>query len=362
MHFSSPFLFRSFQATLLFLVLSFQGVAQAPSFAWAKSAGGGYTYGIGVAVDGSGNSYITGYFYGTATFGSTTLTSSGAEEVFIAKYDASGSVLWAQKAGGTDTDTGRGIAVDGSGNSYVTGSFRGSTTFGSTTLNSSSLDIFTAKYDASGNVLWAQKGGGTGLFDEGYGIAVDGSGNSYITGAFADTATFGSTTVTSSSFFADVFIVKYDAFGNVLWAQKAGGTNIDVGTSIAVDGSDNSYVTGVFRNTATFGSTTLNSSSNGDVFITKLGTLTGLPSDISAALPTYPNPFRTSFQLSLPGTGPATVVLTDVLGREVHRQAVAPPAAESTATISPAAHLPFGVYGLQIMQDGAVKQGKVLKE
>jgi hypothetical protein len=94
-----------------------------------------------IAVDAGGNSYVTGIFRGNASFGTTNLTSSGSTDIFIAKYDASGNVLWAKQAGGQDIDAAKNIEVDVSGNSYITGEFQGSATFGSTTLTS------TGNYD-----------------------------------------------------------------------------------------------------------------------------------------------------------------------------------------------------------------------
>ena len=102
---------------------------------------------------------VTGFFDGSATFGAgetntTTLSSAGIFDIFVAKYDASGDLVWAKRAGGTDFDEGLGIAVDVSGNSYVTGFFAGSATFGAgetnaTTLTSAGSDeIFVAKYGA----------------------------------------------------------------------------------------------------------------------------------------------------------------------------------------------------------------------
>ena len=235
---------------------------------WTKKGGGTYSFGDSIAVDISGNIYVSGIFESSATFGSTVLTSSGGYDFFIAKYDASGNVLWAKKGGGTSTDRGNGIAVDGIGNSYVTGSFAASATIGTTVLTSSgSADVFIAKYDASGNVLWAKKGGGTGP-DIGNGIAVDSSGNSYVTGYFNVDATFGSTLLTSSGG-SDVFIAKYDASGNVSWIKKSGGTGSEVGLDIALDGLGNSYVTGHFSDTTAFGSTVLSSSGLADVLIAK---------------------------------------------------------------------------------------------
>nr|MDA3864149.1 SBBP repeat-containing protein [Deltaproteobacteria bacterium] len=149
------------------------------SLDWAVKAGGiDYDWGQGIAVDSNGNIYITGRFYGTAEFGSTTLTSAGGNGVFIAKVDSSGNYLWAVKAGGSSDDRGNGIAVDSNGNSYITGYFGGTAEFGSTTLTSAGGNgVFIAKVDSSGNYLWAVKAGGSSD-DRGNGIAVDSNGNS----------------------------------------------------------------------------------------------------------------------------------------------------------------------------------------
>src|SRR5204862_5881892 len=104
----------------------------------------------------------TGYFYGTATFGTFNITSTGAQDIFIAKYNNAGACLWAKKAGGTSADLGNGITVDNLGNVIITGEFAGTATFGSTSLTSASgsVDVFTTKLDGNGNFLWAKKGGG----------------------------------------------------------------------------------------------------------------------------------------------------------------------------------------------------------
>ncbi|HPI42519.1 MAG TPA: SBBP repeat-containing protein [Candidatus Cloacimonas acidaminovorans] len=240
---------------------------------WAKKAGGqSNDGGRSITVDDNGNSYVTGDFSGSATFGTTTLTSSGYYDydIFVAKLDINGNWLWAKKAGGQSNDGGRSITVDDNGNSYITGCFWGSATFGATTLTSSGdLDIFVAKLDINGNWLWAKQAGGTD-FDYGYGIAVDDNGNSYVTGYFRSSATFGTTTLTSSGY-EDIFVAKLDSSGNWLWAKKAGGTSYDKGYSIAVDVNGNSYVIGYFSGSATFGTTTLTSSGDTDIFISKIG-------------------------------------------------------------------------------------------
>ncbi|HOY85609.1 MAG TPA: SBBP repeat-containing protein [Candidatus Syntrophosphaera sp.] len=240
------------------------------NFLWAKHAGGAaYDEGHSIALDSSGASYVTGLFHGTADFGSTSLTSNGYNDIFVCKIDASGNFVWAKQAGGTGLDNGYGIAVDNLGNCYVTGSFNDSATFGSSTLISSgSYDIFVCKIDMNGNWHWVNKAGGTGA-DEGKSIAADGEGNIIITGYFGETAWFG-TTVFDVNGVRDVFICKIDSYGNWLWANQAGGSGDDLSISISVDYNGNSYVTGCFNGTANFGTTSLISSGSSDIFICKL--------------------------------------------------------------------------------------------
>ncbi|MEN6446019.1 MAG: SBBP repeat-containing protein [Candidatus Cloacimonas sp.] len=242
---------------------------------WAKKVGGtSNDLGKSIAVDSNGNSYITGYFNGIATFGTATLTSSGGDDIFVAKLDSSGNWLWAKKAGGTGTDEGNGIAVDANGNSYVTGYFGGrSATFGNTILTSSSMfffDIFIAKLDSKGNWLWAKKVGGEND-KEVKCIAVDAKGNSYVTGNFEGSAIIGTTNLTSNGWAPDIFVAKLDRNGNWLWAKQAGGTSKDYGYSIVVDVKGNSYVTGSFDSSnITFGTITLTSSGYGGIFVAKI--------------------------------------------------------------------------------------------
>ena len=214
---------------------------------------------------------------GTATFGNTTLTNSGGPDIFIAKYDENGNFIWVEQAGGTDSQVGQGIAVDGSGNSLVTGWFMGTATFGDTTLtNLGGSDIFVAKYDENGNFIWAVQAGGINE-EWGNGIAVDVSANILVTGSFLGSATFGDTTLTSLGG-SDIFVAKYDENGNFLWAEQAGGINNDSGYDIAVDVSGNSLVTGSFEGSAAFGNITLTSAGGADIFVAKIEHVTiGLP-------------------------------------------------------------------------------------
>ena len=243
---------------------------------WAISAGGSLNnLGEGIAVDSKGNNYVSGSFQGRTTFGNTTLTSNGNSDIFVAKVDPTGKFIWAQSAGGTLSDSGAGIAVDSVGNIYMTGAFQGTVAFGSTTLTSKgSYDIFVAKVDPKGKFIWA-KSAGEASDDFGAGISVDSTGNSYITGSFYHYATFDSKTVSSGCMIkascAEIFVAKVDPKGEFLWVNSAGGPGRDVGTAISVDGTGNSYVMGEFTVTTwgptIFGATYL---TKGDSFVAKV--------------------------------------------------------------------------------------------
>jgi len=253
---------------------------QAPDWAWAKSAGGSNDdYGKSIATDAAGNVYITGSFASDSiTFGNITLTNAYTIgcDIFIVKYNPNGNVLWAQSAGGDWFDYGTSLAIDAVGNIYLTGVYSStSINFGNYTFNNpipKAKNIFIVKYDPNGNVLWAQSADGSG---EGTGIATDIANNIYITGYFSSsTITFGNITLTNEyTVNSDIFLVKYDSNGNVLWAKSAGGISSDNSNSITIDTSGNVYITGFFDSqNITFGTITLtktNYGSNGDVFITK---------------------------------------------------------------------------------------------
>jgi Secretion system C-terminal sorting domain/Beta-propeller repeat len=258
------------------------------NFLWAKNMGGtSFDFGNSIVLDGSGNVYITGYFLGIANFnlgtGTNILTSSGGMDIFISKLDTAGNFLWVKSMGGTSGDRSNSIALDGSGNVYTTGSFQGTADFdpgaGTSNLTStgSNPDIFISKLDTAGNFLWAKSIGGTQI-DEGISIVVDGSGNVYTTGLFRGAVDFdpgvGTNNLTSAGD-RDIFVSKLDAAGNFLWAKSMGGTSIDIGSSIAVDGSGNGYITGLFFGTVDFdpgmGTSNLTSAGgSGDIFISKL--------------------------------------------------------------------------------------------
>jgi hypothetical protein len=262
----------------LMIALVFAGFAnaQVPNYLWAKGAGGnGMDNGNSVATDASGNIIVTGYFTSASiTFGTITLTnanSTGIADIFIVKYDAGGNVLWAKSAGGSDWDHGISVSTDTGGNVLLTGYFASSLiTFGTATLtNAGNFDIFLVKYDAGGNVLWAESGGGSAS-DVCNSVSTDAGGNTLLTGYFSSsTITFGTTTLTNAGN-SDMFLVKYDTGGNVLWAKSEGGSAFDKGNSVFTDTGGNILVAGFFiSSTITFGTTTLTNAGTANFFLVK---------------------------------------------------------------------------------------------
>ncbi|HSH67638.1 MAG TPA: SBBP repeat-containing protein, partial [Bacteroidia bacterium] len=250
---------------------------------WAKRAGGisgEFLTSMHIAIN--GEILITGHFESpTITFGSTTLTNAGKSDIFVAKYDSNGNVLWAKGYGGTGNDKGESVSTDNSGNVLLTGYYGGkSIAFDSTTLLSNDTtycDIFITKCDPFGNVVWAQRGSGT-LYDFGKGIAADSDGNIFVTGYFTSkTIAFGNITLANTDAlgtYSNSFVLKYDATGNLLWAKSAGGKASKEGQLIEIDKDGNTILAGSFgTGTIALDTITLeNSGSNNDIFIVKYNT------------------------------------------------------------------------------------------
>jgi hypothetical protein len=287
---------------------------------WAtKLSGLSYDEPVSMIVDSSDNINITGTFYDPLTvysYGSRTgetisLTDFGilpnsqpdTLDTFIVKYDKDGTTLWATKLSGIGPDSVFSMSVDLSGNSYITGIFYNApmtvysfvsrdggggtinlTPFG-TLDNSGEADTFIVKYNALGAASWATKLSGSGT-DTPTSTTVDSSGNSYITGTFTSNITvnsFGSRnggTINLTPFGtldnsgeADIFIVKYNALGAASWATKLSGSGTDVPTSVSVDLSGNSYITGNFYNNSLTVNSFVSNGGGGTINLTPFGTL-----------------------------------------------------------------------------------------
>ena len=239
--------------------------------AWIfTSGGGGNIYTPNVATDKVGSVYVAGSLVGVNKFGSNTVGTNGQWGLFVLKLDTTGKLKWVAYAPCDDWIYAYKVAVDSMSNTYITGFIRGRATFGSTTLTPSGWgsrkkDLYVAKLDAKGKYLWATR---VGSFqdDYGYGIGLDGADNAYITGSFRDVAKFGSITLTAAGKLGSPFVAKLNSKGSFLWAVTCGG---DGGYDIAVDSSGSSHIVGVFEGTENFGKHSL-SASKATIFVAKL--------------------------------------------------------------------------------------------
>jgi hypothetical protein len=243
------------------------------SHIWSKNFGStGFDTGQGIAVDASGDVFITGFFVGTLSFGNGDLTTAGGDDIFVAKLSGlNGSHIWSNNYGSTGQDQGTRLAVDSSGNVVVTGVFSSTVNFGGGGLTSAGdLDIFAAKFNGSdGAHIWSQRFGSTGT-DLGHNIALDAGGNPVVTGFFNGTVNFGGGPIVTAGG-DDIFVLKLSSVtGAHVWSRGFGSTGNEVGRGIAVDSSGNVFVTGRFFNTVNFGGGPLTSEGGSDLFVLKL--------------------------------------------------------------------------------------------
>jgi hypothetical protein len=241
---------------------------------WAKS-GGGYNddQGFGIAVDASGNSYVTGYFLSTATFSGFSLTSAGSVDIFIVSYDPSGNMQLLQRAGSNGYEAGYGIALDGQGYFYITGLHDGATIFDTITADpSGSYDMFLAKYSVAGDVQWVNSTI-SDQWESGNAVVVDSKGNPYVTGNVyhGGTSMFDETYIVGYGYY-DPFVVKYNPKGEFQWANHGGSYDYDEPLDMAVADSGKLYISGYYSSSAIFGNNTFNTTGGDDVLLLKMRT------------------------------------------------------------------------------------------
>jgi len=280
---------------------------------WAKKAGGtNADTGFSIASDSLGDVYATGAFASSSIdFGSGALANSttGTQDIFVVKYDGLGNAVWSNRSGGSADDAANGIAVK-KNDVYVTGGFSSaSITFSTTTLNNNSAgtsDVFLAKYDLNGNLIWANSAGDADS-DAGNSVAIDTLGIAFITGFFiSNSITFGGNALTNSGAgYRELFVTAYNSNGNVAWAKSAGGGTFDeVGNTITVNNTGAIYVGGMFNSgSVSFDANTLFKGCGDDVFVAKL---LGPVSDVTEEylkdeLLVYPNPSEGKFTIEAEG-------------------------------------------------------------
>jgi hypothetical protein len=223
----------------------------------------------GLTLDTNDNCYVTGFFDDTNNFGGVTLTnqSTGGSDIFVAKYNSAGALQWARRAGGSvgNFNYGRGIGVDTNGNIYVEGGYQSPATFGSINLPATlGEEFFHAKYNSAGAVQWVRTSTGGSDDNNGVGLTVDSSGNSYALAVLdhsGTSLTFGSVSVTAHNGGTTFLIlVKYDNTGTAQWAQLFDSSTETYGSKLAVDATGNVYVRGTFYSDMTIGTSNLTAS------------------------------------------------------------------------------------------------------
>jgi len=314
-------------AAIFFVCATQTTIAQ--TFQWAKVIGDSlFSNGYRLNVDAANNVYVAGFFDGVANFGNATLTSAGHWDILLAKYTPEGRPIWARRAGGGHYDTGEALAIDGSGeNIFVAGFISGRVSFEDTSITgypffianynsegnlkwvrtinalggsapalavdrtgnvymSGSADVdhtvgppllknrfFILKFNPSGEIVWikgASSSTGMAMDITPVGIAVDREGNTLITGTIQNgTVWFDSTIALTPIGETDIFVVKYDPAGNVIWVKQAGGPGLDVPNDITIDPSGDFYLTGSFGGTALFDRFTITSAGDQDFFLAK---------------------------------------------------------------------------------------------
>lgn len=236
---------------------------------WVYAAGGtGRDRGRKIALDSSGNIYVTGYYWSTVDFGGGNVTSNGNWDAFLLKLDSSGTFQWVKSYGSNYNDLGRDVAIDSNDNIYMLGNYRYTVDFGGgDEINNNNSDIFLVKFNSSGVFQWVYTAGASEA-DDSRALALDSNDNLYITGSFRDTVNFGGGNITAANL-DDLFILKLNSSGayqniytsNIFTTQK--------GKGLAVDSSGNIYATGTFSGTVDFGGGNITSSGN-DIYLLKL--------------------------------------------------------------------------------------------
>ncbi len=275
---------------------------------------------------------------------------SDSADTFVAKFDVNGNCLWADLIGGNELIFPQDISTDTLGNVYISGAFKGTTTFGSgikLTATGSHNDGFLAKYDFNGNCRWARRFGGD-IFAEGNRIAADGIGDSFVFSTFQKDVVFGSETPQSqdslTTSFTSMVVAKYDSSGNFQWVKTLNGTGWGGISEITSDicpvrnnplqisysnkkGGD-LLLSGDFNKQISLDNYTLTAPGDArNSFIARLG-LSGNATAVEnrSVVPlnfsldqNYPNPFNPSTVISyqLAAGGNVTLKIYDILGREV---------------------------------------------
>lgn len=267
-------------------------LSQAQQWEWSKTLeSSGNCKVNGVTSDREGNTVIAGTFSGSVAFNTTAFTSEGGQDIFIAKYNQNGDLLWATQAGGPDEQEVFGLTSDKDGNIFITGYFLGGLNLGHVSLENG-IDLkdkncIVMKYNKDGAFMWALRSNGAG---DKYGKAItaDKDGNIFFTGVFTNEISFfyvkehpgaaergeheeddEDKPALKSKSASNIFIAKVVGDTEFLWIKQSDGAGINEPSGIETDNQGNCYITGSFSGECVFDSTSIKSEGGKDIFLTK---------------------------------------------------------------------------------------------
>jgi hypothetical protein len=221
--------------------------------------------GRAIALAPSGDIWITGYFWGPSSFGGGSLTSAGGADIFVAGFSSSGAHLFSQRFGGANEDSGEAIAVDGLGNVHVVGYVNSAVDFGGGLRpHKGKADVFLLSLSSTGQHRFSHQLGGA-ADDKALAVAADALGDSYFTGFFSSSASFGGATFSAGQ--QDAFLASYGANGTHRFSKQMGGTQGDAGRAIALRPGGGGLLAGMYNAKATFEGVSLTSSGGDDIFL-----------------------------------------------------------------------------------------------
>jgi len=274
--------FLFFNCLALILCYSITSYAQNPECQWAQKIGGSYyDYTCSIAIDSTGNAYVAGTFASsTLSFNNgISLTNSGGDDGYLAKYNSDGICQWAEKIAGSSQESITTIKSDDLGNIYIIGHFNSQVLNFNNNIfleNSGNSDGFIAKYDSSGNCLWAEKIAG-GAQDGIRSISKVSSGNVYVVGSFfSQNLYFNNGISLTNSGGDDGYLAKYNSDGICQWAEKIAGVSNDYASELVVNNLGDIFIAGEYGSSPIYFNNGINLNRQGstlDAFIAKYDTL-----------------------------------------------------------------------------------------
>jgi len=244
---------------------------------WSKGFGGaGTDRPAGLAVDASGDIYVTGEFFSaTINLGGGALANKGSYDLYLASYTNSGQHRWSYAYGDASEQHGAAVVAGSSGQICLLGSFAGTVGLGGGNLASAGgTDLLLAQFSSTGVHQWSKRYGAGGG-ETAHGLAIDGLGNLYATGEFQGQADFGGGLVSTTGVSSDVFVASYAGSGVHRWSKAFGTTSYDSGAAVAVDAGGDVTVTGASQGGIDFGGGPVSGKGATDTFLVSLVSSSG---------------------------------------------------------------------------------------